>query len=346
MIDVVSIIGTRPQYIKLKPIELEMSKQSITHAWVDTGQHYSPSMSREVIAGLGLSKPIANLKVGSGSNAHQTGKAIIEIEKTLLVLNPKIVIVYGDTNSTLAASLAASKLNIPTAHVEAGLRSFNNTMPEEINRIIVDRISSINFAPTKRSFNQLKFERLGEKSFLTGDVMCDLLKIVQKDLVDSVSEVKDEYLVLTLHRVENIHNRKRLEHIFEMLSRLEIQIQFYVHPHVGKEIKKFGIKLTNQIKIHKPLPHLSMLKVLSNAKGLVTDSGGLQKEAYLLRIPCTTLRNETEWTETLDNHWNVLVKDISNLKNELNLVKPARQVEHFGQGDAAKKICALIGSFL
>ena len=339
MIDFLSIVGTRPQYIKLKPLEIEMQKQGASHIWIDTGQHYSNSMASGITEDLELSQPLLNLNIGSGSHGYQTGTAIIKIEEALLSIKPRLVIVYGDTNSTLAGAIAASKLNITLAHVEAGLRSFNKEMPEEINRLLVDKISDLNFAPTERSVKQLVSEGLGESAILTGDITCDLIRLFRENFAeDAIKAQHDEYLVLTLHRTENLKDSQKFEQILRALSKVDHKIRFYIHPHTAKVMQTLRLTVSDNIEILEPLPYLKMLKTLSNAAGLITDSGGLQKEAYLLGIPCTTLRNETEWIETLENNWNILIKNIDELPRGINLEVSAPQKAHFGNGHTANKI--------
>ncbi|MBP2133097.1 UDP-N-acetylglucosamine 2-epimerase (non-hydrolyzing) [Methanomicrobium sp. W14] len=308
---------------------------------------------------LNIPKPDYNLGIGSGSHGVQTGKMLAGIEEVLMKEEPDIVMVYGDTNSTLAGALAASKLNIPVAHVEAGLRSYDRTMPEEINRVMTDHISSLLFCPTKTAVENLEKEGITKGVCLTGDVMVDALqhnlKIAEKEstiLKDLKLEGK-EYFVATVHRQSNTDSRENLTTIFnafcEITQITSSPLIFPVHPRTLKYLKKFGLSETipEGLILTDPLPYPDMLMLMSKAKKILTDSGGIQKEAYILGVPCVTLRENTEWVETINNGMNVLTgsnknKIISALKR--NRVEISLKDSIFKKGNASLLIASKIRS--
>jgi len=312
---VLSVVGARPQFIKLAPLSQEIQKyhQAII---VHTGQHFDEEMSKLFFQDLNITEPDYNLEISGGTHGEQTGKMIIEIEKVLMNEKPAVVIVFGDTNSTLAGSLASSKLNIPTIHIEAGLRSFNRTMPEEINRIVADHTSDFLFAPTDTAIKNLYNEGLKEKSFLTGDIMVDSLNMAYKLAKKKVTEFNQysNYYLLTLHRPYNVDNPTNLERILTNLGLLDKQILFPVHPRTRNIIKQYRITLSDNFKLLKPLGYIEFINLQFNAKKIITDSGGIQKEAYILKKPCITLRSETEWIETVESGWNLLLNPDSGEK--------------------------------
>ncbi len=341
---IVSIIGARPQFIKAavitKLIEKEKYMQEII---VHTGQHYDDNMSKVFFDELEIRKPDYNLGVGSASHAVQTGLMLQRIEKVLIDEEPDWVLVYGDTNSTIAGSLAAAKLHIKTAHVEAGLRSFNMNMPEEINRILTDRISNLLFAPTINAVKLLEKEGLGGNTVFTGDVMYDSILHYQK-LSDKtfplgkITNIENFYLA-TIHRQENTDDKTRLQNIFSAFSELGNKVIVPLHPRTKKLLDK--ITYSENVKIIEPVSYLEMITLLKNCKKVLTDSGGLQKEAYFLKKPCITLRDETEWIETLEGNWNFVVgTNKEDILKKINIKKFGKQSNAFGNGKAGEKIVA------
>jgi UDP-N-acetylglucosamine 2-epimerase len=306
-----SIVGARPQFIKLAPLSKvlrKFHKEIIVH----TGQHYDYAMSQNIFRDLGINEPDYNLEIGSGTHAEQTGRMLIELEKVFHTGNPDLIIVFGDTNSTLAGSLAAAKLLIPVIHIEAGLRSFNRKMPEEINRIVADSISDWLFAPTITAVNNLKNEGLEDRTYLAGDIMVDTLNFnlpVALDKSAILSELglnTGEYYLLTLHRPYNVDNPDVISHIIDVLSKSGERIVFPVHPRTQKILKSLK-PYTGNILITDPAGYLDFIALEYHSKKIITDSGGIQKEAYILKKPCITLRTETEWTETIIDGWNLLI---------------------------------------
>ena len=308
---ILSIVGARPQFIKLAPLSFylaELHEEFIVH----TGQHYDYAMSEKIFIDLGIRKPDIHLGVGSGSHALQTGEMMISLEKTMIEKNPDVVIVFGDTNSTLAGALAASKLNIPIIHIEAGLRSYNRSMPEEINRIVADHVSKYLFAPTQTAVDILKKEGLEENTFFTGDIMVDTMKnnleiALQKSTVISDLKLENkEYNLLTLHRNYNVDTADILEHLLNQMGELEEKIIFPVHPRT-KKMLALSYSVPSNVQMIEPQGYLDFIALEHSSKRIITDSGGIQKEAYILRKPCITLRTETEWVETVEEKWNLLI---------------------------------------
>lgn len=354
---IVTIVGARPQFIKAAPLSMKL-KGIGTEIIVNTNQHYDYNMSDIFINELQLPNPDYNLKVGSKSHGHQTAHMLMGIEDILLKEKPDILLVYGDTNSTLAGSLAAAKLQIPVAHVESGLRSFNKAMPEEINRIITDHTSSYLFCPTRESVNNLKSENLTENIFLVGDIMYDAtllykdLALKNLDVFDKLQLTNDlnNYYLLTIHRAENTDNPDRLSRILKVLNRLDKKIIFPIHPRTMKMIMHFNLKhlLENKnIILIDPVSYLDMLNLEMHASLILTDSGGVQKEAYMLKVPCLTLRNETEWVETTENGWNEICgADTDFILRKISEYKTPNKYEYiFGDGDSAGKIVNILTGF-
>ncbi|MBU4138641.1 MAG: UDP-N-acetylglucosamine 2-epimerase (non-hydrolyzing) [Euryarchaeota archaeon] len=309
---IVSIVGARPQFIKCAPLSRELRK--VHHEiLVHTGQHYDHDMSDIFFEELNIPKPDYNLGIGSGSHGEQTGKMLTEIEKVLLKEKPDLVLVYGDTNSTLAGALAAVKLHIRVAHVEAGLRSFDRNMPEEINQVLTDHISDILFCPTQTAVDNLSKEGITQGVHLVGDVMLDALEY-NKTVAEKKSKIlevlglkKDKYLVITIHRPSNTDSRENLNNIIKALREIGEAVVFPVHPRTKKFLQEYGLDFPANVRLMDPLGYLDMLKLMAGARKILTDSGGIQKEAYMLGVPCVTLRENTEWVETLEGGWNVLV---------------------------------------
>ena len=299
-----SVVGARPQFVKLAPIDWEFRRRGIEHIIVHTGQHYDANMSDSFFAELDIAKPNFNLHVGSGSHAFQTAAMLTPLEDLYLECKPSWVLAYGDTNSTLASAIAAAKVHQKLAHLEAGLRSFNRAMPEEINRIVTDHTSDLLLAPTKVAMDHLTREGLGDRSVLAGDVMTDICLATSEKHKGQMNlnekfNLDRHYYLATIHRAENTDDPKKLKNIINLLESLDVQVLLTMHPRLIQKLEEHGISISAQniIKAN-PLTYPEMVVATSNAKGVITDSGGLQKEAFLLKTPCVTLRPETEWVET------------------------------------------------
>ena len=332
---VLSVVGARPQFVKLAPVSAAILESGHEHVIVHTGQHYDPALSEVFFAELGIAPPNVQLGVGSGGHGAQTGAMLSALDPVLERYAPDWVLVYGDTNSTLASALSAVKLRLPVAHLEAGLRSFNRRMPEEHNRVLTDHAADLLLAPTRRAVRNLEAEGLGARAVLVGDVMVDVcFQARDRALAASpassirpsarssahcaaaapfpaIAEGLDPtapYLVATVHRAENTDDPQLLEGIIDALSRLPRQVALLAHPRLVARAREHGLELRRgAIRLGGPLPYHAMVAAVLGSAGVVTDSGGLQKEAYLLGRLCTTLRAETEWPETLVEGWNVLV---------------------------------------
>jgi UDP-GlcNAc3NAcA epimerase len=306
-----SVVGARPQFIKLAPLSTALRREH-DEIIVHTGQHYDDPMSENFFRDLDINKPEYNIGIGSGSHAEQTGKMLVELERLYFSGKPDLVIVFGDTNSTLAGALAASKLLIPVIHIEAGLRSYNREMPEEINRIVTDNLSEHLFVPTITALINLQKEGMESKAYLTGDIMVDTLKqnltvaIEKSTILSDLKLQQGDYYLLTLHRPYNVDKPEVLLHIIKNLSGSAERIVFPVHPRTQKVLKSLRIN-TNNLMIIDPVGYLDFISLEYHSKKIITDSGGIQKEAYILKKPCITLRTETEWTETVEDGWNILI---------------------------------------
>ena len=339
---ILTVIGARPQFIKAAAVSNKLRKNH-EEVLVHTGQHYDNNMSDIFFDELGIPKPNYNLNIGSGNHGYQTGKMLMELESLYLKEKPDLVLVYGDTNSTLAGALAASKLLIPIAHIEAGLRSFNMKMPEEQNRVLTDHISKYLFAPTDTAIKNLKNENITENVFNTGDVMFDAIKLFKEKALETSTVLIDnnispnEYILSTIHRAENTNDINRLKNIINALNECEKNIVLPLHPRTHKFIKDYGLTINNNIKIIAPVGYLDMINLENNSQKIVTDSGGVQKEAYFLQKPCITMRDETEWIETVENGWNTIVGSNKEkiLDALINFNPKGEQKMVFGHGNAA-----------
>ena len=349
-IKVVTVVGARPQFIKCAPVSRELRKEC-DEVLVHTGQHYDHNMSDVFFTELRIPAPDYNLGVGSNAQGKQTADILEKMEEVLIKEKPDIVLLYGDTNSTLAGALAAAKLQIAIAHVEAGLRSFDRRMPEEINRIMTDHVSSQLFCPTKAAVENLRKEGITEGVYQVGDVMADAIEYnrdiasQRKSIAGSLGCRKGEYLVATVHRPSNTDSRKNLTGIIQALGVSGKDVVFPAHPRTVKYLKEYGLldTLPDNVKIVEPLSYLDMLSLMDGAEKIVTDSGGVQKEAYMLGVPCVTLRENTEWVETLEGGWNVLVgADREKILEAINgPQRLEKQRDLFGKG-ASQKIVALM----
>lgn len=352
------IIGTRPEIIKMAPIIDLAQKWEIEHVLIHTGQHYDHEMSQKFFLDLELEKPNYNIGVGSNSHGKQTAKMIEELEKVLTHEKPDIVLVQGDTNAVLAGAVAASKLNLSVGHVEAGLRSFDRTMPEEINRKIADSCSTMYFVPTEESAINLALEAVDpHEIFVTGNTVVDAcirhLKIAeQNSKLLSELDLDGNILTLTMHRAENVDDPERLKNILDALMELkDITVVFPVHPRTLKTLEKFDylgrLEDASHIKLTKPIGYLDFLLLLSRSKFVMTDSGGLQEEAITLNIPCITLRYNTERPETVSAGGNILVgsdkdriiKTIQRLSDDEELYKKMQDAKNpYGDGSSSENI--------
>jgi len=349
-VKIVSIVGARPQFIKAAALSSKLRKQN-EEILVHTGQHYDYEMSGVFFDGLELPRPDWNLGVGSGSHAFQTGAMLERIEGVLLAERPDYVLIYGDTNSTLAGALAASKLSIPVAHVEAGLRSFNRHMPEEINRIVSDHLSDLLLCPSTTAVFNLAAVGISQNVHLVGDVMLDILKRAKRCADGKESAVLTRlglaghsYLLATVHRSENTDNVARLASILNAFNSTDEPIVFPVHPRTRKTISATGFQARPHVHLINPVGYVEMVALLGSARLAITDSGGLQKEAYWLGVPCLTLRDETEWVETVEAGWNLLVSwDLRRIVDAVHsFTPPIRHPPLYGDGAAADKCVDLI----
>ena len=341
---ILSIVGARPQFIKLAPLSrgLEGRHEEII---VHTGQHYDFALSEQIFTDLGIRNPDVHLGAGSGSHAQQTGSMMIGLEEVMVKEKPDAVIVFGDTNSTLAGAMASAKLNIPLIHIEAGLRSYNRSMPEEINRVVTDHVSELLLAPTATAMKILENEGLGKRARLCGDIMVDSLLTnypiaeEKSTIMTRLKLVPGNYSLLTLHRNYNVDDPQILLNILRQIDELGERIIFPVHPRTRNILNEQDFSLKN-IQLTEALGYLDFLVLEKNAHRIITDSGGIQKEAYIFRKPCITLRTETEWTETVEEKWNLLLDP---QRNDLaatisNFKVPLKQKKVFGENVTMKII--------
>lgn len=357
---IVTVVGARPQFVKAAAVS-RVIREKHTEILVHTGQHYDNNMSDVFFEELHIPKPDINLGVGSGSHAKQTAEMLIGIEEVLINEKPDYLLVYGDTNSTLAGALAASKIHIPVIHVEAGLRSFNMCMPEEQNRILTDRISTLLLCPTDVAVRNLEKEGILKGVYNVGDVMCDAVLYYSKlldekpldyyfnhleGLFEKIEPVKEWYLS-TIHRAENTDSIEKVREVLSAFEQLDAPVIFPVHPRTKGLVRE--LKELHQYKnilFVEPMGYLDMLYFVKNAKKAITDSGGLQKETYILDTPCVTVRDQTEWVETLIGNHNVLAKPKAEdiVEKVMNTtIDYGKKEAYYGTGNAAEEICNLIG---
>ena len=362
-LNLITIIGARPQFIKAATISRAISlfnteEKLIREKILHTGQHYDKNMSHNFFGELKIPEPFINLNIGGGTHGSNTGKMIDSIEKVLIDEKPDGVIVYGDTNSTLAGAIAATKLNIPIFHIEAGLRSFNRQQPEEKNRILTDHISDICFAPSSLALSNLGNEGISKKRIVfSGDVMLDATKIfkVKKDKSEILDKFKlkpNNFALATIHREENTENPQNLVNIFNALGKIKIPVICVLHPRTKSKLITYKLNdLLKSLIILAPLGYLDMNFLEKKAKIIITDSGGLQKEAFFQGTPCVTVRSETEWVELNESGWNILADPSS----ELEIVKSIEKQmifdhnqprpDYYGVGNAAEMIISHIFNF-
>lgn len=342
---VLTVVGARPQFIKASVVCRELRKRH-REILVHTGQHYDDEMSKVFFDTMGIPKPDHNLGIGSGTHGWQKARMLEGIEKLIMETEPDWVLVYGDTNSTLAGALAAVKLHVPVAHVEAGLRSYNMAMPEEVNRRLTDHISSLLFCPTGTAVANLAREGIREGVHLVGDVMYDSVleySGMSTDVLERNGLSRGEYLLLTVHRPANTDDRECLESILGALEGRPVV--FPAHPRTANAIARHGIRVPANIRMIKPVNYIESLALTKNASKVLTDSGGMQKEAYFLGTPCITLREETEWTETVEAGWNILTgADAGRIRDAVENFMPsgARKLD-YGDGHAAARIVDIMG---
>lgn len=350
---IVTIVGARPQFVKSSIVSQKLKEKNIDEIYIHTGQHYDENMSNIFFKELKIDKPKYNLHIGSGNHGEQTGKMIIEIEKVLLKEKPDGVLLYGDTNSTLAGAIAASKLHLPIFHVEGGVRTHDMNMPEEINRIMTDHVSTLIFCPTYLGMEELKREGLIEKGINSGDVMLDrLLETVNnynitEDFFDKNNLEKENYYLLTMHRPYNVDNKERLERILDILNKLDKKVIFPVHPRTKLKMKEFELLEGNykNIDFRTPLGYEEMMQYVKYSVGVMTDSGGLQKEACFLGKKCINIYEHTGWRELeklgVLYNWKTLNEE--ELKIEINKKINSKEiVKIFGAGQAVDKIVNMI----
>ncbi|WP_342771194.1 MULTISPECIES: non-hydrolyzing UDP-N-acetylglucosamine 2-epimerase [unclassified Methanoculleus] len=350
---IASIVGARPQFIKCAPVSREL-RSLHEEVLIHTGQHYDYGMSAVFFEELAIPKPDYNLNIGSGSHGHQTGAMLGAIEDVLREEEPDVVLVYGDTNSTIAGALAAAKLHVPVAHVEAGLRSFDRRMPEEVNRVLTDHCSDILFCPTETAVANLAAEGVTKGVHLVGDVMVDAMEYNRAVAEERSRVLEDagvrpgEYLAVTVHRPSNTDSPENMAAIIGALGEVGRPVVFPVHPRTRNYLGEYGLldAMPENVRVVEPLGYLDMLRLMAHAEKILTDSGGVQKEAYVLGVPCITLRENTEWVETVEAGWNVLVG--ANRRNIVSMIyefTPAGdRPPLFGDGRAAAVIAKVLGS--
>jgi UDP-GlcNAc3NAcA epimerase len=356
---ILTVVGARPQFIKASLVSKAIREMNIQEVLIHTGQHYDANMSNVFFDELNIPKPDVNLAVGSGLHGLQTAKMLIGIEELIIRESPDVLLIYGDTNSTLAGALAASKLHVPIAHIEAGLRSFNWKMPEEVNRVVADRLSQILFCPSLTATKNLFQEGISQNVHLVGDVMYDVVKnfssmaTQRSSILDTLQLQPKSYYLATIHRAENTDVVNNIKNILDALSVLDKKVLLPLHPRTRSKISEYGCKAESYENIHfvDPLGYLDMLHLQQNSSMILTDSGGIQKEAYWLKVPCITLRNETEWVETVESNANIITG--ANQEKILAAVQlfeskafEFSEPDAYGDGTASSQIVEIIKNFL
>ncbi len=350
---ITTVVGARPQFIKSAPVSKAIARAGHNEYLVHTGQHYDYGMSKIFFEEMGIQEPYINLNIGSGTHAQQTSQMLTGIETVLLSTKPDIVLVYGDTNSTLAGALAAIKLQIKLGHVEAGLRSYNRQMPEEHNRVLTDHCSDLLFCPTQTGVDNVAHEGIRNGVYLVGDTMYDAVlqfsEIASKysTILDSLGLEPKKFLLATIHRAYNTDNPHLLESILSAFQQCAETIIFPIHPRTLQSIKASNITIPVNVRAIDPVGYLDMLILEQNARTILTDSGGIQKEAYFFKVHCLTLRPETEWVETTASGWNMLVgTDPAMISSALQTPFQANldHPDYFGDGHASEKIVSILES--
>lgn len=350
---IVTVVGARPQFIKSTPVSKALASAGYDELIVHTGQHYDYDLSKVFFEELMIKEPIINLNVGSGTHAQQISQMLVGIEGFLLSTAPQIVLVYGDTNSTLAGALAAAKLQIKLAHVEAGLRSYNRQMPEEHNRVLTDHCSDLLFCPTQSAVDNLKNEGVLAGVHRVGDTMFDAmlqfgpLALSKSAILAHLGLKPKGYLLSTIHRAYNTDNPTALSLILSTFQQVDEIIVFPVHPRTLQALNSLNLPIPKNVRLIDPVGYLDMLMLEQNARKILTDSGGVQKEAYFFKVPCLTLRPETEWVETTDSGWNNITgTDPATIIAAISCPIPSNlpHPEYFGDGHASEKIVSLLSS--
>jgi len=353
-VKILTIVGNRPQFIKAAAVSGPLRERH-EEILVHTGQHYDDSLSRVFFAELGLARPDRELGIGGGSNSEQTARMLAALGPALAETDPDAVLVYGDTNSTLAGSLAAAQAGIPVVHVEAGMRSFDRTMPEELNRVLTDHIGDLLLCASETAASNLRAESARGRIELVGDVMVDLALRLQASVRAHVAILRAHelraggYLLLTAHRAGNVDDRERLRALVELVKALPAPVLFPVHPRTRRRLAEAGLahelERTDGLRLTEPLGYVEFGALLCHARAVLTDSGGVQKEAYLAGVPCVTLRANTEWVETLATGWNTLVDlDVPATLAALERTPPAAHPALYGDGHAAERCVEAIGT--
>jgi UDP-N-acetylglucosamine 2-epimerase len=339
--------GTRPEFIQVEPIIREMNERNIEYIFIHSGQHYDYEMDKIFFDEMHMPDPTHYLGIGSKLPGEQIGEMITKSESIFREEKPDMLLVTGDTNTALGVALAANKSKIKVGHFEAGMRSYDRLMPEEINRIIIDNISDVLFSPTERGIQNLRDNGIHNNVFLVGDVMLDSITYYRR-LIESKSKTLDElalftqpYLLLTLHREANTDNKERLQNILNAISSVPFSVIFPIHPRTEQRIQSNNIKIPDNIRAIPPVGYFEFLRLIFNSCKLLTDSGGAQKQAFFLSKPCITLRPNTEWVETIENGWNILVDD--NKEKIIEAVssfdpQEVPDLSLFGNGDSSRKI--------
>ncbi len=349
---IATIIGNRPQFVKAAAVSRSL-RETFDELIIHTGQHYDDELSHVFFEELGVPRPAHELGAGTGSNTAQTARILAALEPVLAEIRPALALVYGDTNSTLAGALAAAQAGIPVGHVEAGMRSFDRTMPEELNRVLTDHASDLLLCSTPTALANLEREGAFGEAHLVGDVMADV-SLAFRDIAEERSDILAElglepgaYLVVTAHRAGNVDDPSRLEALVSLLERLPRPVVFPVHPRTRARLEAAGLmdRLAG-LTLAPPLGYLDFLELTRHARALVTDSGGAQKEAYLLGVPCVTLRDRTEWVETVEAGWNTLVDlDAGAALAALDRRPPAERPDLYGDGHAAERVAEVIAAY-